>query len=243
MNLVIDIGNTRSKFFVFNRGEIAIVVPLDEFRTEHIELLKSEHPQLEKAIISSVKAYPPELKTKLQKSFTTFIELNPDTPLPVRNNYMTPETLGNDRIAAVVGANYLYPDSDLLVIDAGSAITYDFINRKGEYMGGNISPGLQMRFKALNSFTGKLPLIGFKENNLIFGNSTETAIRTGVQNGIIFEIEKTIEVFKEYYDNLEIIITGGDANFFAKKLKNSFFVNFNLVGIGLNRILEYNGDT
>jgi type III pantothenate kinase len=242
MNLVIDIGNTRTKFTIFNKDEIAITVPVDEFKAEHIDLLKNEHPQLTKSIISSVKDYSPELKIKLRESFETFIELDSETSLPIQNNYKTKETLGKDRIAAVVGANYLYPGTNLLIIDAGSAITYDFINEKGHYLGGNISPGINMRYSALNNYTGKLPLVCQQESNILYGNTTETAIRAGVQNGVIYEVEKTIDTFKEFYNKLEVIITGGDVKFFDKKLKNSFFVNFNLVGIGLNRILEYNGE-
>lgn len=242
MNLVIDIGNTRTKFSIFNNGEMAITVPVDDFTIEHVDLLKSEYPQITKTIISSVREYSTGLKTKLQESFETFIELNTDTHLPIQNNYKTKETLGNDRIAAVVGANYLYPRSNLLIIDTSSAITYDFIDKNGNYLGGNISPGINMRFRALNNFTGKLPLVSLEESNILFGNTTETAIRAGVQNGVIYEVGKTIDTFKDFYNNLEVIITGGDANFFDKKLKSSFFVIINLVGIGLNRILEYNGE-
>ena len=127
--------------------------------------------------------------------------------------------------------------------DAGSAITFDFINEKGIYEGGNISPGMQMRFKSLNTFTGKLPLVSHKESNILFGDTTETAIRSGVQNGIIYEIDHTINLFKEFYNNLKVIITGGDAEFFDKKLKNSFFVHFNLISLGLNRVLQHNGES
>ena len=243
MNLIVDIGNTRTKFYIFNRGDLAISVPVDDFEPGYIELLQNEYPQLDKAIVSSVKDYSPEIKQKFQESFQTFVELDSETPLPVQNNYKTKETLGYDRIAAVVGANCLYPGENILVIDAGSAITYDFISDKGVYLGGNISPGMEMRYKALNKFTGKLPLVGLKKSNVLFGDTTESAIRAGVQNGIIYEVDATIGSFKDFYNNLKVIITGGDANFFDKKLKNSFFVNFNLTGIGLNRILEYNGET
>ncbi|MBN2772794.1 MAG: type III pantothenate kinase, partial [Prolixibacteraceae bacterium] len=240
MNLVIDIGNTRTKFYIFNRGELAVSVPVDEFKPEYIDLLKNEYPQLDQAIISAVKKYPEEIKALLKRNFDIFIELDYKTPLPIQNNYKSRETLGNDRIATAVGANFLYPDSNLLIIDAGSAITFDFISEKGVFLGGNISPGINMRFNALNNFTGNLPLVGLEDTDILFGNTTETAIRAGVQNGIIYEVDNTISLFKEFYKNLKVIITGGDANFFDKKLKNSFFVNFNLTGIGLNRILEYN---
>jgi type III pantothenate kinase len=242
MNLVIDIGNTRTKFSVFNRGEVLITVPVDEFTPKHIEILKNEHPDLNKAILSSVKNCPLELKGALKQHFETFIELNASTPLPIENCYQTKETLGNDRIAAATGAFDLYPNTNLLVIDAGTAITYDLVNDKNQYLGGNISPGFEMRFKALNHFTGKLPLVQPENMNKLFGTTTQEAIRAGVQNGVFYEVDKTIDNFKEFYSNLKVIITGGDANFFDKKLKNSFFVHFNLIALGLNRILEYNGE-
>ncbi len=158
------------------------------------------------------------------------------------NCYKTPETLGKDRIAAAVGGFDLYPDTNLLIIDAGTAITYDIVNDKHQFLGGNISPGIEMRFKALHQFTGKLPLVKQQNFGKLYGTSTEEAIRAGVQNGVVFEIDKAIDTFKEFYKNLKVIITGGDAEFFDKKLKNSFFVNFNLTALGLNRILEYNGE-
>lgn len=242
MNLVIDIGNTRTKFSVFSRGEVLITVPVDDFNPGHIDVLKKEYPELEKVILSSVKNYSPELETALQKNFKYFIELETKTPLPIENCYDSKETLGKDRIAAAVGAFDLYPGSNVLIIDAGTAITYDIINEKNQYLGGNISPGLEMRFKALHQFTDKLPFVQQKEFNKLYGNTTENAILAGVQNGIVFELDKTIDTFKEFYNNLQVIITGGNADFFDKKLKNSFFVHFNLIALGLNRILEYNGE-
>ncbi len=241
MNLVIDIGNSRTKFSLFNRGEVLITVPVDEFLPQHIDVLKNEHPSLDKVILSSVREYPESLKSALQNKFETFIELNAETRLPIENLYSSKDTLGKDRIAAAVGANDLYPDTNVLVIDAGTAITYDLINEKNQYLGGNISPGLEMRFKALHQFTNKLPLIQQNDLNKLYGTTTEEAVRAGVQNGFIYEVEKTIEMFKVFYSNLKVIITGGDAIFFDKKLKNSFFVHFNLVALGLNSILEYNG--
>jgi len=242
MNLVIDIGNTRTKFSVFNRGEVLITVPVDEFKVEHINVLHNEHPGLKKVILSATKDYSLELKDALQQNFDQFIELDGQTPLPIENCYKTKDTLGKDRIAAVVGAFDLYPDTNLLVIDAGTAITYDIITDKQKYLGGNISPGIDMRFKALNQFTDKLPLVNQQEYNKLFGSTTENAIRAGVQNGVVFEVDRAIETFKEFYTNLKVIITGGNAEFFDKKLKNSFFVHFNLIALGLNRILEYNGE-
>jgi type III pantothenate kinase len=241
MNLVIDIGNTRTKFSVFNKGEVLITVPVNEFLPEHVDLLQNEHPGLQKVILSSVKDYSPDLKTALQNKFDYFIELNENTPLPIENCYKTPETLGKDRIAAAVGGYDLYPDTNLLIIDAGTAITYDILNEKHQFLGGNISPGIEMRYKALHHFTGKLPIISHKKFDKLFGTTTEEAIWAGVQNGVVFEVDNAIDTFKKFYNNLKVIITGGDADFFDKKLKNSFFVNFNLTALGLNRILEYNG--
>jgi type III pantothenate kinase len=241
MNLIIDIGNTRTKFSVFHRDEVLITVPVNELEPEHIDVLLEEHPSLDKAIVSSVKDYSPKLKRVLQEKFNTFIELGPATPLPFENCYKSKETLGNDRLAAIAGAWELYPENNILVIDAGTAITIDFINEAGQYLGGNISPGIDMRFKALNYFTGRLPLVEQKEMNKLFGNTTEEAILAGVQNGVVYEIESVIDAFKDFYDNLKVIITGGNAGFFDKKLKNPFFVHFNLTATGLNRILEYNG--
>lgn len=242
MNLIIDIGNTRTKFSVFSYGEMLTTVPVDEFKPEHIDVLKNEHQNLNNVILSATKNYSEKLKKALQQNFKQFIELNANTPLPIKNYYETKDTLGRDRIAAVVGAFDLYAKNNLLIIDAGTAITYDFINDKGQYLGGNISPGIDMRFKALNNFTEKLPLVSQKDNNKLFGTSTENAIRTGVQNGVAYEVDRTIDTFKEFYNNLKVIITGGNAEFFEKKLKNSFFVHFNLIAMGLNRILEYNGE-
>lgn len=242
MNLVIDIGNTRTKFSVFNRGEILITVPVEEFLPDHIEVLKNEYPNLKKVILSATKDYPDKLRSELQLNFEQFFELNGNTPLPITNCYKTKDTLGKDRIAAAVGAFDLYPENNLLIIDAGTAITYDLVNDKKQYLGGNISPGIDMRFKALHQFTDKLPLVSQKDHNKLFGTTTENAIRAGVQNGVVFEVDKAIDTFKEFYKNLKVIITGGNAEFFDKKLKNSFFVHFNLIALGLNRILEYNGE-
>jgi len=242
MNLIIDIGNTRTKFSVFNKGEVLITVPVVEFKPEHIDVLKNEHPSLDKVILSSVKDYSHELKTALQENFKLFVELKSDTPLPIINCYETKDTLGMDRLAAAAGAVDLYPENNVLIIDAGTALTYDIVNAKHRYLGGNISPGIDMRFEALSRFTGQLPLVKQEINNKLYGTSTESAILSGVQNGVVFEVDSTISTFKEFYNNLKVIITGGNAEFFDKKLKNSFFVHFNLVAIGLNSILEYNGE-
>lgn len=215
-------------------------VPIEQLTVNHLQMLKDEHIQLNQAILSSVKPVDEELIRFLSQNFQLFIELDHHTPLPIENLYETPETLGKDRIAAAVGANELFPGQNILIIDAGTAITYDVVSEKNEFLGGNISPGLQMRFKALNQFTGKLPLINYSDEFQLIGRNTEEAIRAGVQNGILYEIERTIETFNRNYENLQIVMTGGDSIFFDKKLNYSIFVHFNLTLIGLNRILEHN---
>jgi len=215
---------------------------MDHLAVSHVKMLLDEHPQLKKVILSSVKPADDELKYFLAENFDQFLELDHQTKLPIENLYETPETLGKDRIAAAVGANELFPDQNLLIIDAGTAITFDLVSEKNQFVGGNISPGLEMRFKALNQFTGKLPLVGYQDDFEPIGRNTTEAIRAGVQNGIIFEIAQTIDLFNRNYQNLQIIMTGGDSNFFERKLNYSIFVHFNLTLIGLNRILEHNAE-
>ncbi|MGQ7870489.1 type III pantothenate kinase [Sunxiuqinia sp. sy24] len=240
MNLVIDIGNSRIKLALFNERDLMFNVPLDELKPEHIQVLLDEHDDLQHAIVSSVREYSPELKSFLERSFKNFIELDANTPVPITNRYETPGTLGKDRLAAAVGATEIFPDRNVLVIDAGTAITYEIITANKEYLGGNISPGLETRYKSLHQFTGKLPLLKATNEFQMIGTNTESAIQSGVQLGLLFEVEQYLDYFNTIYENLEVIITGGDAKFFDKKLKNSIFVHFNLTLIGLNRILEYN---
>lgn len=240
MNLVIDIGNTRIKLALFNDHDLMLNVPLDELKANQLQLLLDEHPRLNKAILSSVRDYPDEIRKFLSSSFHQFIEFNHQTPVPIINRYKTPESLGSDRLAAAIGASCLFPCEDLLVIDAGTAITYDLVTKNNEYLGGNISPGLETRFKALHHFTGNLPLVAPRMEFQPLGRDTESAIIAGVQQGLIFEAEQTISYFNTIYKNLKVILTGGDAGFFDKNLKNAIFVQFNLALFGLNKVLEYN---
>ena len=240
MNLIIDIGNTRTKLAVYSDEKMILSEATDELTVEHLKELRAKYPKIGATIISSVKDYPKVVRDFIHSNFNPFIELNHETRIPLVNKYNTPKTLGKDRIAVTVGANAIFPNQNLLVIDAGTAITYDLVNQSNEYIGGNISPGIQTRFKALNHFTGKLPLVDYNEDFDIIGKDTVSAIRAGVQQGVLFEIEQYITHFNNLYQNLQVIITGGDAKFFDKMLKNSIFVHFNLTMFGLNRILEYN---
>ncbi|MCK5171120.1 MAG: type III pantothenate kinase [Bacteroidales bacterium] len=239
MNLTIDIGNTRNKFAIFDKNEIVDVIT-DELSVSVTQNILTKYSNIENAILSTVKNIDSSIKSHLSSSLNYFMELDEKSKIPVENFYKTKNTLGKDRLAAVIGANNIYPDTSVLVIDMGTAITFDLLNKNNQYLGGTISPGLKMRFKALNHFTDKLPLLNKNENYNIIADNTSDAIISGVQNGIIFEVDGYINSLKNKYDDLKIILTGGDAIFFDKKLKNTIFVNLNLNNIGLNRILEHN---
>jgi type III pantothenate kinase len=240
LNLVIDIGNSLTKLAVFEHNRLVESLQPEKFDWEYIQGLKKKYPDLGKAILSSVVRHDSALLQLLEKEFSYFLELSAATPVPIKNNYRSKDTLGLDRLAAAVGAASLFPGKDLLVIDAGTAITYDLVDKNAGFMGGNISPGLRTRFRALHQFTGRLPLLQPSDNWPDIGTTTEEAIHSGVQNGIISEVESVINKVKTKRPELTIIMTGGDAEFFDKKLKSSIFVKFEITLLGLNRILEYN---
>jgi type III pantothenate kinase len=240
MNLLVDIGNTRTKVAITDGDTIVESKIFSQLQICDIEWVLKTYPTVVSCILSSTAADDLPLIEYLSNTFKLFINLTGNTALPFKNLYQTKETQGADRIAGIAGAQYLNPNTNSLIIDAGTAITFDFINDKGEYLGGTISPGMQIRFKALHTFTGKLPLLQSVSDFNILGKNTNEAIVAGVQNGILFEIEGYISNMNEQYYDLKVFLTGGDAEFFANKLKNTIFVNQNLLLIGLNRILEYN---
>ena len=237
MNLVIDIGNTLTKYSVFINGEEIFLDKTEGFSVEKLNEILLCYTDIKAGIVSSVGNIEIDAIEKLFKD-KYFMVLNDKTILPLKINYSTPSTLGKDRIAAAVGANALFPGNNILIIDAGTAITYDFVSAEGNYEGGNISPGLNTRFKSLHHFTRKLPMVSAKEPYVLTGKSTDQAISSGVMFGMIYEILGYIHEYDKIYENLRIILTGGDAYYFEKKLKNSIFVILNLNMIGLNRILE-----
>jgi type III pantothenate kinase len=242
MNLCIDIGNTSVKAAIFDGNKM---IPGNHWQGTEIEQLQSYisgFPRIRNAILCSVRSTDTGLIEMLQGSVDRLIVLDEFTPLPFRNLYETAGTLGKDRLAAVAGANNNYPGRNVLVIDAGTAITYDVINDQDCYLGGNISPGLAMRLKALHSFTVRLPLVKPLHEVPLLAKNTEEAIAAGVQNGIIFEMEAYIDRLNERLSDLVVIITGGDAGHFDKKLKNTIFAHPELILTGLNRILTYNVD-
>ncbi|MCK0114536.1 type III pantothenate kinase [Gelidibacter sp. F63206] len=240
MNLIVDVGNTLVKFAVFQEDEFVnkIVVELNEFEKTQKEISK-KHPKIEKCILASVGKMPKEVVTKLQKQYKVLI-LDSNLKFPFHNRYKTPNTLGVDRIALVAASVKRYADKDVLIIDAGSCITYDFINRQNEFLGGAISPGIRLRYKSLHNFTANLPLLDTELPETLIGNSTKDAIHSGVVNGVVKEIDGIIDEYRAKFSDLTVILTGGDANFLSKQLKNSIFANSNFLLEGLNFILEYN---
>lgn len=239
MNLVIDIGNTHTKLAWFEQGKLVNMLRYEAGSLTDINDLLNKN-RAERAIVSSVGILDPKLIKEVKKKYENSIILDHKTPLPFHISYKTPHTLGHDRIAAAAGALFFYPGHDVLIIDMGTAITIDFITAAGEYLGGNISPGLNTRFRALNEFTAKLPLVSGDPKFPEFGTDTRTAIAAGVQQGIIFEIDRYMYDFARVYPNCEYMITGGDANFFVSKLNSPIFAVPELVLTGLNFILEYN---
>jgi len=240
LNLVIDIGNSRVKMAIFSQHEMVASSVKEVLSIEGIKELTNHFPGTDRAIWSKVTSVDPSVIKYLESTFPFFLELNHHTAVPIRNNYLTPETLGLDRLAAAIGARELFPDRALLVIDAGTAITFDLVESNGTFAGGNISPGLRSRFRALHEFTGNLPLMAAVDQFPLVGRTTEEAIQSGVLNGMIIEIDGMIDSLKKKYPEIQSVLTGGDALFFERRLKNHIFVKFEITLIGLNRILEYN---
>jgi len=240
LNLAIDIGNTRVKAGLFNRDQLAnlqIYKSLKDLALDE-EFVK----QAQQAIIGSVVDGLEEDILKLNSFISTQI-FTVNTRIPLINTYQSASTLGSDRLSASIGAHTLYPDKNVLVIDVGTCIKYNFTNHKNEYLGGAISPGILMRLKALHQYTSKLPLIevDFSYTDLI-GSNTQNSILSGVLNGSLAEVEEIINQYKQQFPDLICVLTGGDSEYLAKRLKNSIFVHQNLVLKGLNDILNYNID-
>ena len=239
MNLIIDIGNTRIKNAVFDGGELIHneIFTDKNFLKGTLKII--EKYQCKNAIISSVGAVKKNDLTQLKSEINLFV-LNSETKVPFENKYSTPKTLGVDRIALVSSAVSNFPKKNVLIIDAGTCITYDFVNSEGCYFGGAISPGISMRYRALNKFTEKLPLLEPSINYNLIGDSTETSMHSGVIFGVINEIDSAVLQYKEKNEDLTVVLTGGDVNFLANKLKNGIFANPNFLLKGLNTILTYN---
>lgn len=239
MNLIIEQGNSSTKVAIYKDKQLEATFMYKQFGVEVVsDICKKFLPT--KGIYSTVANIDEELIAYLKSNLKHFVFLDETVNLPITVQYKTPKTLGKDRLAAVVGAYSLQPNRDLLVIDAGTAITYEVVEASGIYLGGNISPGMTTRFKALNHFTKKLPLVTEDDEIPFIGTDTETAIQAGVINGIIYEMDGYIEALRLKYPNLFVFLTGGHSFYFESRLKNSIFADINLVLTGLNIILEYN---
>jgi type III pantothenate kinase len=241
VNLVVDLGNTRAKIALFEGRSILEQWVFDaKFTVAELQKIYRTHSGIKNTIVSSVLNHSKDVVNFLS-NHSQYIPFDNRTPLPIINSYKTPESLGKDRLAAVVGAWSLHKGNTVLVIDAGTCIKLDLITSKNEYLGGSISPGINMRFKALNYYTDKLPIVDVDKNyHSLTGVSTKESLLSGVQVGVLFEVQGFINEYSKQYPDLKIVLTGGDKPFFELGLKNHIFAIPELVLLGLNEILLFN---
>ena len=242
MNLCIDQGNSRTKVALMtDEGKILNHFIYKQFSSEEVERLFDLY-DITDSIISSVVNIEAAVVNTLSRRSQHFVLFDHHTPVPIINRYDTPQTLGQDRLAAAVGAKSIAPNENLLIIDVGSAITYDFVSAEGEYMGGNIAPGLKMRFTILQRMTKKLPQVEVDENELIplFGKNTRDAIAAGVVRGVAYEVKGYIRTLKERMPHMKTFLTGGNAPYVLRNVRMDIHYEKHLVLMGLNRILVHN---
>ncbi|MEE9439320.1 MAG: type III pantothenate kinase [Saprospiraceae bacterium] len=238
MNLCIDIGNTRIKIGIFNDGVLIYNDTFKRMTQEEIKVLFQKY-KITKAISSSTRKSISTFEKRINRHIK-LTRLTHKTLVPLTNLYQTPNTLGKDRLAGVVACTKLYPNQNCLVIDAGTCITYDIITAKKEYLGGNISPGLKMRAEAMDTMTSTLPIVKPIYNKDYIGKNTTMAMQNGIVYGTKFEIESLITMIKQDIGNINVIITGGDAQFFVDILNSKIFVHSYLILEGLDVIINYN---
>jgi len=238
MDLILDIGNTRIKYATFIKGHLNHKGYCSDNELENV--LTSLVGKISRLLISSVKPITNSQEIEFKKACSEASILSSKLKMPFNNKYETPETVGADRLALAAGGLLEYPNKPILIIDIGTCTTFDFISDKADYLGGAISPGLQMRLKALHNFTGKLPLVAAKEPKELTGRNTNEAILSGVINGMKHEIDGTIDAYKLRYPMVKTILTGGDMSFFDLKLKNSIFADADILLKGMHFILEHN---
>jgi type III pantothenate kinase len=238
VTLCFDFGNTRLKCGVFTGSDLTEVITLENDKDETMSaIIKKYKPA--KSLLSSVIDHNPAIETMLAMA-GKFHRLDHHSKIPVTTPVGKPETIGADRLALVVAASEMYPDKNNLVVGLGTAITFNFINRNKEFLGGSISPGMEMRFKSLQAFTARLPLIEKDWNFPLIGYDTRTNILSGVILGMAKEIDGIIDSYSEKYSNLNVLLTGGDSTYFAHHLKNKIFADLNLIFKGLYAISELN---
>lgn len=238
VTLCFDFGNTRLKCGVFDGPEFREVINLENDSSETLRSVIQKYKPA-KSLLSSVTNHNPEIEILLAEA-GKFHKLDHQSIIPITSPVGKPETIGADRLALSVAACHLFPGKNNLVIGLGTAITYNFINKKKEFMGGGISPGMEMRFKSLEMFTAKLPLVKKDWNFPLIGYDTRTNILSGVLWGMVKEIDGIINSYSEKYNNLNVLLTGGDSTYFARHLENKIFADLNLIFKGLYVISELN---
>ncbi|WP_291867072.1 type III pantothenate kinase [Maribacter sp.] len=240
MNLIVDVGNTNVKLAVFKEDSLLSLAVIEGGGLdEKIKNIFKEFPKIEDSIVSSVGNLRDNDLNFLKKQTKVHL-LSANSKIAFTSKYATPKTLGVDRIALAMAAVKMFPRKNTLVIDAGSCVTYDFIDSDGVYLGGAISPGIEMRYKALHNLTSKLPLLKKDSAPDFIGDTTETSIHSGVVNGISLEIDGVIDQYQSRFKDLTVILTGGDTHFLSKRLKNTIFADSKFLLKGLNYLLEHN---
>ena len=234
-----DIGNTLVKLAVFDDGRLVAQHCVERLLPPMLDELLGGR-RAAKAVVASTRGEADDVVETVRPFADYLLEFTSQTPVPIGNAYHTPETLGRDRLAAAVGATVLYPGRDVLIVDFGTAVTIDLVTADNTFRGGCISPGMKTRFRALHDYTAKLPLCGPTEDERLKGLTPEEAVCLGVMTSLTYENAGHIARMREKIDDLCVIFTGGDAKYFAKRIKNTIFANCNLVFCGLDRILEYN---
>ncbi len=241
MNLVLDIGNSRVKYAVYDpSGSLAETFVTDRPEVATLDRIGEKYPDLTGSILSSTRTGTQETEAWLSARTGRFIRFSAETPVPVKNGYATPHTLGLDRLAAAVGAAVRFPGEECLVVDLGTAITVDRLTGEGTFLGGNISPGVGMRFRSLHEYTDRLPLMELTDADTGWGTSTSEALVAGVVRGIAYEIEGYVREVLRENGKVRIIFTGGDGIFFAKRVKYPIFVWPEMILDGLNAVIAYN---
>lgn len=238
MQLIVDIGNSKIKTALFAGNDLIDRHQWDSLGADKLLHWLDKRP-VTHALYADVRGTTEELTAFLQRTYSA-MALSADTPLPITNRYGTPATLGKDRIAGAVGAAAHFPGQPVLVVDMGTSVTYDFIDADANYWGGQISPGLHMRYKALHTFTGKLPLVLHNDSVPDVGTDTHSSILGGVVLGLTHEVDGFIEQYRQKQPDLSVILTGGDAPVFVSRVKNKIFAVPQLIVSGLNKILQYN---
>ena len=239
MQLILDLGNTNQKIALFDGGKLCLAETCEKITPSVIENAVTGNEGTDACILSSVVEISPELLSYLETHFKLVI-LDDHTPIPILNHYKTPETLGKDRLASAVAGFNQFPGQPVLIVNAGTALTYDLVSEDGEYLGGSISPGMNMRFNALHTFTRQLPLLSYSEIDFLVGNTTDGSVLSGVINGMTTEIEGMIACYQKEYQGIKVILSGGDLNYFVNRLKISIFALPNIVIYGLQQILAFN---